>query len=116
MLHSVEAYDFQKEAMIDLLFRVEELPGNETRLKNYHGAMKIIGHLNGEIFDQASWLRSDLIEDRIRNHSALMSTEELEALASCMAICEWLFTAETVISISHVRKIIQTHLGKSTVR
>jgi len=97
MLYNFPLY--QREAVLKLLQRVAELPSDKT----YAGSIsweqiQFISKLHEKIYDKARWLWTDLMYDgvvsRTRNNHALLSSDELDTLASCVAIWDWLFPAE----------------------
>jgi hypothetical protein len=90
---------YQREAVLKMLQRIAELPSEKKyidliTIEQIH----IIEKLHEKIFDKARWLWTDLMYggnvSRVKTNHALLSSDELDTLASCVAIWDWLFPAE----------------------
>ena len=52
---------------------------------------------------------------RVNKYRMIMTTEELETLASAVAICDWIVPETTVQDINAIRFILVDHLGVKNI-
>jgi hypothetical protein len=119
MLYAIPVY--AKQSILTLVGRVEQLPvEKEYAIQISFQQIKIIGGLHEKLFDKARYLFSDLTGggtiSREKNGYLLISEDELETIASCVAVWQWMFPTEFASdTFNQVRFIIQD-LGKRTIR
>jgi hypothetical protein len=112
---------YNKSAIVKILNRVMELATE----KEYVGTVsmdqiKIVSALQDKLFDKARWLWTDLrmggTISRENVGGLLISEDELETLASCLALWEWLFPAELAHHEFNQIRFLLKDLGKRTIR